>query len=81
MRYMLLLYPIPPRLCHVIYCHGDKSYPCLVEIGLNFPRLSIGRGGGAGGNDPLDQKSTNPLSHWVSKTAVIKKSKKKDLIH
>ena len=22
------------RLCHMIYCHGDKSYPCLVRIGL-----------------------------------------------
>ena len=26
--------PIPTRLCHVIYCHGDKSYACLVEIWL-----------------------------------------------
>ena len=26
--------PIPTRLCHVIYCCGDKSYPCLVGIGL-----------------------------------------------
>ena len=26
--------PIPTRLCHVIYCHGDNSYPCLVGIGL-----------------------------------------------
>ena len=26
--------PIPTRLCHVIYCHGDKNYPCLVEVGL-----------------------------------------------
>ena len=33
---MLLSYfhPIPTRLCHVIYCHGDKTYPCLVGIGL-----------------------------------------------
>ena len=28
--------PIPTRLCHVIYCHSDKSYPCLVGIGLNY---------------------------------------------
>ena len=27
--------PIPTRLCHVIYCCGDKSYPCLVGIGLS----------------------------------------------
>ena len=20
---------LPTRICHVIYCHGDKSYPCL----------------------------------------------------
>ena len=26
--------PIPTRLCHVIYCCSDKSYPCLVGIGL-----------------------------------------------
>ena len=26
--------PIPTRLYHVIYCHGDKKYPCLVGIGL-----------------------------------------------
>ena len=26
--------PIPTRLCHVIYCQGDKKYPCLVGIGL-----------------------------------------------
>ena len=26
--------PIPTRLCHMIYCHGDKSYPWLVGIGL-----------------------------------------------
>ena len=26
--------PIQTRLCHVIYCHGDKSYPCLVGRGL-----------------------------------------------
>ena len=26
--------PIPTRLCHVIYCHGDKCYPCLVGIVL-----------------------------------------------
>jgi hypothetical protein len=23
------------RLYHMIYCHSDKSYPCLVGIGLN----------------------------------------------
>ena len=28
------LNPIPTRFCHVIYCHGDKSYPCLVGIGF-----------------------------------------------
>ena len=22
--------PVPTRLCHVIYDHGDKKYPCLV---------------------------------------------------
>ena len=27
--------PIPTRICHVIYWCGDKSYPCLVGIGLN----------------------------------------------
>ena len=26
--------PIPIRLCHVIYCQNDESYPCLVGIGL-----------------------------------------------
>ena len=26
--------PIPTRLCHVIYCCCDKSYPCLVGIVL-----------------------------------------------
>jgi hypothetical protein len=30
--------PIPTRLCHVIYCCGDKSYPCLVGIGLTHNR-------------------------------------------
>ena len=29
-----LLYPIPTRLCHIIYCCGYKRYPCLVGIGL-----------------------------------------------
>ena len=24
------------KLCQVIYCHGDKSYPCLVGIGLKY---------------------------------------------
>ena len=27
--------PIPTRLCHMIYCHGNKSYYCLVGIVLN----------------------------------------------
>ena len=27
--------PIPTWLCHVIYCCGDKSYPCLVGIRWN----------------------------------------------
>ena len=31
--------PIPTRLCHVIYCHGDKSYPCLVGLGLRKPSI------------------------------------------
>ena len=26
---------IPTKLCPMIYCCGDKSYPCLVGIGLN----------------------------------------------
>ena len=30
----IFLNPIPTRLCHVIYCFGDKSYPCLDGIGL-----------------------------------------------
>ena len=30
-----LFNPIPTRLCHVIYCQGDKSYPCLFGIGFN----------------------------------------------
>ena len=33
------LNPIPTRLCHVIYCHNDKSYPCLVGIGLSILSL------------------------------------------
>ena len=37
--YSMLIYnrcvnPVPTRLCHMIYCHSDKSYPCLVGIGL-----------------------------------------------
>ena len=31
--------PIPTRLCRVIYCHGDKSYPCLVGLGLRKPSI------------------------------------------
>ena len=31
------LNPIPTRLCHMIYCCGDKSYPCLVGTGLTSP--------------------------------------------
>ena len=31
---ILHLNPLPTRLCHVIYCCGNKSYPCLVGIGL-----------------------------------------------
>ena len=27
------------RLCQVICCHSDKSYPCLVGIGLKPTRL------------------------------------------
>ena len=33
------LNPIPTRLCHVIYCWGDKNHPCLVGIGLKVLRL------------------------------------------
>ena len=29
-----MLNPIPTRLCHVIYYHTDKKYPCLVGLGL-----------------------------------------------
>ena len=29
-----ILYPIPTRLCYLIYWHDNKSYPCLVGIGL-----------------------------------------------
>ena len=32
--------PIPTRLCHVKYCHSDKSHPCLVGQGLNITLLS-----------------------------------------
>ena len=32
---MLDFNPIPTRLCHMIYCQGDKSYPYLVGIGLS----------------------------------------------
>ena len=28
--------PSPTRFCHVMYYHGDKSYPCLVGIGSNI---------------------------------------------
>ena len=27
--------PVPTRLCHVTYYHGDKKYPCLVGIRLS----------------------------------------------
>ena len=27
--------PVPTRLCHVIYFHSNKKYPCLVVMGLN----------------------------------------------
>ena len=30
----MIVNPIPTGLCQVTYCHGDKSYPCLVGIGL-----------------------------------------------
>ena len=42
-RYQHMINPIPTRLCHVIYCHGDKSFPCLVGIGLthNIPKQSL----------------------------------------
>ena len=32
--------PIPTRLSHVIYYHGDKKYPCLVGIGIR-PRCPL----------------------------------------
>ena len=32
---LLFINPIPTSLSHVIYCHGDNSYPCLVGIGLS----------------------------------------------
>ena len=31
----------PTRLCHVVYYHGDKKYPCLVGIGLRLDHLSF----------------------------------------
>ena len=39
---VLCINPIPTRLCHVIYCCGDKNYPCLVgiEFGILLPKLS-----------------------------------------
>ena len=36
------LNPIPTRICHVIYCRGDKSYPCLVGIGLKVGWACVG---------------------------------------
>ena len=33
--FAFLLNPIPTRLCHMIYYHGDKKYSYLVGIGLN----------------------------------------------
>ena len=33
--------PISTRLCHAIYCRSDKSYPCLVGIGLTEKRENI----------------------------------------
>ena len=35
----ILFNPISTRLCHVIYCHSDKSYPCL--FGIGFKDLSL----------------------------------------
>ena len=35
----ILFNPISTRLCDVIYCHGDKSYPCL--FGIGFKDLSL----------------------------------------
>ena len=34
------LNPILRRLCHMIYYLGDKSYPCLVGIGLKVKLVS-----------------------------------------
>ena len=33
--FVFLLNPIPTRLCHMIFHHGDKKYSYLVGIGLN----------------------------------------------
>ena len=34
-NYVVSVILIPTRICHVIYCHRDKNYPCLLGIGLN----------------------------------------------
>ena len=33
--------PISTRLGHVIYCHGDRSYPCFVGIELIVVNINI----------------------------------------
>ena len=34
-QFIIVFNPIPSRLCHVMYYHGNKKYPCLVGIGLS----------------------------------------------
>ena len=36
---MIIINPIPTRLCHVIYGCGDKNYPWLVGIGLIIQKM------------------------------------------
>ena len=38
-----MLNPIPTRLCHVIYYHTDKKYPCLVGLGLIEENMDLSR--------------------------------------
>ena len=34
LRYWIFCYLLNPRLCHVIFYHWDKKYPCIVGIRL-----------------------------------------------
>ena len=34
------LTPFPTRLCQVMYCHGDQSYPRPLGMGLNTDALA-----------------------------------------